>query len=95
MHKNIRLSFFPVPCHHSGSINGSHSPWCLFIVPCRCINHDQVPLYLVNFTRQTFQGKLAHGELWITDCCALRSLAYLHEIAGLIHLAVIWNMIGL
>uniref|UniRef100_A0A2K2AZK0 Uncharacterized protein n=1 Tax=Populus trichocarpa TaxID=3694 RepID=A0A2K2AZK0_POPTR len=95
MHKNIGLSFFPVSCHHSGSIYGSHSPWCLFIVPCWCINHDQVPFYLINFTRQTFQGKLAHRELWITNCCALRPLAYLHEIVSLIHLAVICDVIRL
>ncbi|KAL4654982.1 hypothetical protein ACB092_01G419400 [Castanea dentata] len=95
MHKHISFSIFPIPCHHPSCIYSTHPSWCLLIITCWCINHNQIPFCFINFTRQTFQGKLTHRVSRITKCCALRSPANFHEVIGLIHLAIISDMIGL
>lgn len=64
MKKHICGSFLvPVSCHDGCRENGGHSPWCGIEETTGGVNHDDIPLRIIDKGRQVGESELAFGGL--------------------------------
>lgn len=94
MHKHISLTIFPIPSHQPCSVDGTHPPWCLIMIPSWCIHHYQVPFHIIHLIWKPLQRKFTLRKSWVNNNLAVLSRANLHQLISLVNLAVVDYMIG-
>lgn len=95
MHKHITLPTLPIPGHQSGRVDRAHPAGGPVEEPGGGVDHDEVPLDVVNLTWEASEGEGALGESRVTHNPAFLRGDNLEELVGLRHLGVVGHVVGL